>query len=451
VYPDSEGSRRSGDAQEEVLYLEEELKSSAKRIYSERDWGGDYGWGNQMYGYTDANGQYRIEGIKPGTYTVTATMGNFSDSREITLKGGDNVADFSIDSGCRVKVVGRNTKGDAVTPQYAWFVGDNQQYAQAVQQPATKAGELEYVGLPEGSFKMTVQANGYPPVTQDVRVGLGANTFDVEFQEPATLKGKVASAGGRVPANLYVRLIPEDAGADKNSEEKRKRGDENQGQYFSVDAKGNYVAQNLQPGRYKLSVEFNQNDVLAGQDIAIVAGENTQDVTLDERCVVTVIVDVAPEIKSKEGITVSITKTSQEGGYIGRYGQLDKNNQAEFAFLPEGEYYAYVYTQDGTQAYQTVTIGRGNNTVNLSLGPPNCVILTDVAEGFQGKEAGLKVGDLVIEYNGVTINNMEELVKQVQATGEGDSVTMVVVRNGSTLSFRLNGGRIGINGDNHRR
>jgi hypothetical protein len=421
--------------------MEYTLKSSA--------WSGEVWGGNMLYGYTDATGKYRIEGIRPGTYTVTATMGSFSESREVTVASGENYADFSLDSGCRVKVVGRNTKGDVVTPQYAWFVGADQNYAQGVQLPMVKAGELEYIGMPEGTFTMTVQANNYPNIVQEVRIGRGSNTFDVQFQEPATLKGKIASINGRVPANLYVRMTPAALARDKEKSEGEMYG--NNGQYFAVEATGNYICQNLQPGEYQLSVEFNQYDTLHQQDIVVSAGEQTLDLTIDERSTITVIVDVAPELKNKEGISISISKTNSEGGYVSRYGTLDKDNKCEFAFLPDGEYYVYAYAQDGTQSYVTATIGRGSNTVNLSLGPPNCVKITEVVDGSQGAEAGVKVGDLVIEYNGIVITNMNDLVKEVQATKDGDNVSLVVVRNGSSMIFRLNGGRIGINGDNYRR
>jgi hypothetical protein len=436
--PDTDSGWGRGEwAEESGVMLEYSLKSSG--------WGGG---GNMLYGYTDATGKYRIEGIRPGTYTVTASMGSFSDSREVTVASGENYADFSLDSGCRVKVVGRNTKGDVVTPQYAWFVGADQQYAQSVQLPMVKAGELEYIGIPEGTFTMTVQANNYPNIVQEVRIGRGANTFDVQFQEPATLKGKIASINGRVPQNLYIRMTLA-ALVDKEKSEGEMY--DSNGQYFAVDATGNYVCQNLQPGDYKLSVEFNQYDTLHQQDIMVSAGEQVLDITIDERSTITVIVDLAPEIKNKEGISVSVSKTNSEGGYVSRYGALDKNSQCEFAFLPEGEYYVYAYAQDGTQSYVTTTIGRGSNTVNLSLGPPNCVKITEVVDGSQAAEAGIKVGDLVIEYNGVVITTMADLTKEVQATKEGDNVSLVAVRGGSSMIFRLGGGHIGINGDNYRR
>ncbi|MCB9933039.1 MAG: carboxypeptidase regulatory-like domain-containing protein [Planctomycetes bacterium] len=428
------------------LKVEEAVKTLEEAVVDEEWIGG--GWGN-LTGYTDASGKYRIEGLRPGTVTVTATMGSITASREITLAGGENYADFSLDAGCRVKIVGKDTRNNAVTPQYAWFVSAEGQYAECVQLPAGTPGELEYMGLKEGTWNMTVQAQGFPAVTQEVRVGRGSNTFDVVFQAPASLKGKVSSSGGQVPQNCYVRLTP--VSQDKNIEEKKRRAYSEGGQYYAIDAQGNYKAENLQPGDYKLSVEFNQYDSLYQQDVRLDAGEDEMDITVDERCTLTVTLDLAPELTNKEGISVSLSKTSKEGGYVSRYAQLEKGGSVTFAFLPEGDYYAAAYAQDGTQSYLTVTVNRGSNAVSLSLGPPNCVKITQVAEGYQAAEAGVQVGDLIIEYNGVSIGNMETLIKEVQSTSESDSVSLVVIRNGSTTSFRLKGGRMGINGDNFRR
>lgn len=406
-------------------------------------------WGG-MSGYTDASGRYRIEGLRPGKVTVTATMGSFTESREITLVGGENYADFSLDAGCRVKIVGKDTANNPVTPQYAWFIDAEGQYGSAVQLPAGTRGELEYMGLKEGAWNMTVQAQGFPPVTQEVQVRRGSNTVDVVFQPAASLKGKVSSLAGRVPQNCYVRLTPGLREEEKKVEKRRRKMDEG-GQYYAIDAQGNYLAENLQPGDYSLSVEFNQQDQLHQQQVRLSAGENLLDISVDERCTLTVTVELAPELKNKEGVSISISKTSREGGYISRYAQLGKSNTADFAFLPEGEYYVMAYAQDGTQSYVTASVNRGGNAVSLNLGPPNCVKITQVAEGFQAAEAGVQVGDLIIEYNGVTITNMEKLIKEVQATGEADSVSLTVVRDGLTISLRLRGGRLGISGDNFRR
>lgn len=440
-----ESSRRSFSDVKMLKKMKEE-----KFVETDRSAGPSY-YG-AVSAYTDADGRYRIENLRPGTWTVSATYGTITTSREMTINSGENFADFELDSGNRVKLTARDAGGKAVPLSYAWFVDKAGAYAQVNQLPVTKQGELEYIGVKEGTWTLNAQASGYPATSMEVTVLPGLNTFDVLFEEPASLSGKVSSSSGKVPANLYVRLTPESAYADDKNRRKRSEWREQGGQYFSVNADGTYTASGLQPGQYTFSVEFNQNDVLYKQALTLVAGEQTQDATIDELSTVSVVVDIAPELTSKDGITITVSKTgSKSGSYVSRYAQLDENNRCEISFLPAGEYYVMAYAQDGTQSYVNTSLRLGSNNVTLSLGPPNCVRITQVADGYQGKDAGIEVGDLVIQYNGVTINNMEELVKEVQSVTADDSVTMVVVRGGSTLSFRLNGGRIGINGDSHRR
>ncbi|MCB9895237.1 MAG: PDZ domain-containing protein [Planctomycetes bacterium] len=449
MYGNWRGDFDGWEESERAVELSDVLESRVKavrRIAEDKNSLDDEYWGGGMAGYTDQSGKYRIEGLRPGTFTVTATMGSFTESREITLSGGENYADFSIDAGCRIKIVGTNTAGKKVTPSYAWFVDDKGQYAECVQLTSTD-GSLEYAGIKEGTWTMTAQASGYPQLVQEVRISQGANVVDVVFQEPATLTGKISTPGGKIPPNLYVCLTP--IGGVTNGGRSKKRAEN--AQWYSVDSDGNYRAENLQPGDYNFSVQFNQNDELFEQDIVLSAGEQTQNASVEERSTLTVTVDVASDLKNKEGISISVSTTGKNAGSVSRYAQLDSNNQAEFSFLPEGEYYVMAYSQDGTQTYVTTTVNRGGNAVTLSLGPPNCVKITQVADGYQAAEAGVQVGDLIIQYNGVIVNNMTELVNEVQSTKEEDSVTMVVVRDGSTLSFRLKGGRIGINGDNFRR
>jgi protocatechuate 3,4-dioxygenase beta subunit len=431
----------------EIGLVEREVVGGSRRPASQLATGGS--------GYTGADGRYRIQGLKPGTSTVTVTYGNISTSRDITLKSGENFADFTLDTGNRVKLTGRDSGGNKVKLSSAWFRSAKGGYAKVNQLPVKTAGELEYIGFKEGTWTVNARASGFPAVTQEVTVRAGTNTFEILFQEPASLTGHVASSSGKVPKRLYVRLTPagNDATPDRNSKRRRKasyRG----GQTAVVDAKGNYKFPSVQPGEYRFSVQFNGNDELYSCELTLSPGKQTQDATIDERCTVRVTVSLAPDMKNDGKITVTLSQAGRDkskGGYVSRYGKLDKNNQCEFSFLPEGEYYVMAYSSDGNRSYKTVTANYGINSVELSLGPPNCVQITQVVEGYQGAEAGLKVGDLVTRYNGVAINNMQDLVKQVQSTKAEDSVMMVVVRNGSTMSFRLNGGRIGINGNNHRR
>ena len=73
------------------------------------------------------------------------------------------------------------------------------------------------------------------------------------------------------------------------------------------------------------------------------------------------------------------------------------------------------------------------------------VRVINVNKGTQAETLGLQRGDLVVEYDGVAIQNSHQLVSIVKQKSESDTVDMVVIRDGEPLRMTLNGGLIGIN------
>jgi serine protease Do len=64
-------------------------------------------------------------------------------------------------------------------------------------------------------------------------------------------------------------------------------------------------------------------------------------------------------------------------------------------------------------------------------------IISDVDNDGPGKAAGLKMDDVVIEFNGKPVTNNESLIAMVTATAPGSTVPMKVVRNRKTLTLNV--------------
>jgi serine protease Do len=66
-----------------------------------------------------------------------------------------------------------------------------------------------------------------------------------------------------------------------------------------------------------------------------------------------------------------------------------------------------------------------------SLGLPNAngVLLKSISPGGAGDKAGLKPGDVIVEYNGKPVTDNDSLVSQVVATRPGTTVPITIVRN----------------------
>jgi len=67
-----------------------------------------------------------------------------------------------------------------------------------------------------------------------------------------------------------------------------------------------------------------------------------------------------------------------------------------------------------------------------------------IIEKSQAKHLGLRTGDLIVEYDGVKVSNVRELVKQTKKKTPYEQVEMVVVRDQIPIRLYLNGGFIGM-------
>ena len=65
------------------------------------------------------------------------------------------------------------------------------------------------------------------------------------------------------------------------------------------------------------------------------------------------------------------------------------------------------------------------------------VQLVDIVPDSMAAAAGVRAGDLLVEMNGVTVGNVEDLRNAVQAPRDGPGLPLRVQRNGESLSFTL--------------
>ena len=73
---------------------------------------------------------------------------------------------------------------------------------------------------------------------------------------------------------------------------------------------------------------------------------------------------------------------------------------------------------------------------------PEGALVASVGENSPAKKAGLKAGDIILEFDGKKINTMRELPKAVAGTAVGKSVVLKIWRNKKLISKRLTLGRL---------
>lgn len=71
-----------------------------------------------------------------------------------------------------------------------------------------------------------------------------------------------------------------------------------------------------------------------------------------------------------------------------------------------------------------------------NLGEERGVVITSVAEGSPAEKAGLRRGDVVLEYNGQAVQGVEQFIRLVRETPVGRSVTLKVNRDGTVLAIQ---------------
>ena len=76
------------------------------------------------------------------------------------------------------------------------------------------------------------------------------------------------------------------------------------------------------------------------------------------------------------------------------------------------------------------------------LDKPRGALVASVAENSPSDKAGIKAGDIILEFNGVLINKMKELPKIVAQTKVGKIVEVKVWRNGKEISKKIKLGRL---------
>lgn len=90
----------------------------------------------------------------------------------------------------------------------------------------------------------------------------------------------------------------------------------------------------------------------------------------------------------------------------------------------------------GVATYPVVGISLDVNY--MGVGAQISTSSTGILPGSPAQKAGLKAGDVIIEFDGKKINSPEELIVSVRSKNVGDRVTLVFMRDGAKKSVTLN-------------
>ncbi len=86
---------------------------------------------------------------------------------------------------------------------------------------------------------------------------------------------------------------------------------------------------------------------------------------------------------------------------------------------------------------------RGYGPVRLGIVPgmgdevATGIFVSDVSEGTSAEDAGMLAGDVIVRWNNIPLDNLEELSEQLKASEPGDKVTLTILREGKPMELDL--------------
>jgi hypothetical protein len=114
--------------------------------------------------------------------------------------------------------------------------------------------------------------------------------------------------------------------------------------------------------------------------------------------------------------------------------------------------YAFEFSE--AKLKRLVVVPAGTTNAAMDIQPPQAErkaeALTTIAqihsivEGTQAESAGLQEGDIVLEYDGVSIRSAQQLVREVEKKSTNSQVEIVVLRQKIKTRLILSGGFIGV-------
>ncbi|MBR2383166.1 MAG: PDZ domain-containing protein, partial [Anaerotignum sp.] len=143
--------------------------------------------------------------------------------------------------------------------------------------------------------------------------------------------------------------------------------------------------------------------------------------------------------------SAAINSGNSGGALVNASGEVIGINTAKYnSSMVEGMGYAipsnYItpiveeLLKTGTQPKPYIGISGTNiteETAPMYKLPVGALVL-EIVEGSPAEDAGLQIGDVITQFNGQTIMDMDALVEQVGQTEVGSVVDMYVIRNGNT-------------------
>jgi hypothetical protein len=298
--------------------------------------------------------------------------------------------------------------------------------------PLKELGLAEFVGLKPGEYTVHLTVPGFAAVKKDINVVEGDNEFTFQVVEGALIRGKVTGSDGKVLTAITVRLRKED---------EDKWGGWGTGKSARTNEDGSFQVGPVEPGDWLLEV-YNNNGwaQVYTTTLTVTTGDTEHNITVETGAAVEV------SIIDEQGNKVSWGNVRVQGekNYS---GNSNAEGVATVTFITPGEYLVSATANGKASIASRMYLNNGSIKLTLTVKAPNTCRVTEVYKDSQAAKAGVKVGDLLIEYGSVKIKNWRHVAQAKRTVKEGVETQVTVDRDGQILSFPIKGGTIGIDGE----
>lgn len=145
--------------------------------------------------------------------------------------------------------------------------------------------------------------------------------------------------------------------------------------------------------------------------------------------------------RETETVNIQVRGKSMEAVLKGFLRHLGEDNYA-FEYAEKKLEHISIFPAADTKAAEP------DQGVAAAKEPPEAQVrmveIVDVVEGSQAQEMGLKKGDLIVEYDGIKLDQPSSLVAETKKKSPDETVEMLIWRDGSPVHFFVNGGYIGV-------
>lgn len=326
---------------------------------------------------TDASGNFTVEGLSEGRYTVTATKTGYVDARsnDITIPATAPLT-LTLETGGMIsgRIVGLNGSEMSYVDVFASGSGSN------ARARANQDGSFTLRGVPDGRVSVSASARemsrSRQSVSQSVEVTNGSAPFvQIDFSAGKTVSGVVTLNSKPVTAGNVMFNAQGQSGRN--------------GQ---LGADGRYEVNGLEPGDYEVSV-FTPGGTFQRTKYTV-TGDATFDIRAEGTSVQGRVVDASTGAPISE-VNVSIGSSREKPGSA-RQSTTGTDGRFTLDALPDGTYTVQTTSrQHYVSASETVTVRGGASPevqIKLEKAEGTAFRVTDAITGTP-LDAFISVGD----------------------------------------------------------